>query len=497
LLRASVKEIDVQGMMHTREISNLQSLISMIDTFESAVAFIQSLDRVDTPLHSREYHFRQGIARAKHLLARLGGAPISTTRCIIVTGSKGKGSTVAMLSSILSAAGLKVGVFTGPHLHTPVERFAITQHGHRSLMPEDTFIDFALRIEGIVQTWDAPAIGHPTRFEAFTAMAYRWFDDQGVDIAVMEIGIGGRLDAVNLADPMLSILTNISLEHTQMLGDTVGQIAREKAGIMRAGRPAIFAQQTSEAIDVLCDEAASAGAFPIQAEHGWHCAPAGFIISPGQQGQWFTCNDARFFMPLLGAYQLQNAAAALASVDALREMGIDISANAVEAGFMQTQWRGRFDLLSFQPVIIVDGAHTPYSMAQLCASLQAYFPGRRIHFIMGTLRDKDSHGIVAAAGSAATSLVFCDMDARRATPASHLMELWRALPRHEYANVQRDDVAAHLPDALHTVQQWSSEDDVICITGSLHLVAEAERAVAERVRLGDKMTGRKGEEVKM
>jgi dihydrofolate synthase/folylpolyglutamate synthase len=455
---------------------------SKIENLKSAVEFIQSLDRVDTPQHSRHYHFEQGIARARHLLARLGGAPNSTTRCIIVTGSKGKGSTVAMLSSILSAAGHRVGVFTGPHLHTPVERFALTQHGRRSLMPDDTFVDFAQRIQRIGQTWDAPAIGHPTRFEAFTTMAYRWFEEQNVDIAVMEIGIGGRLDAVNLADPMLSIVTNISLEHTQMLGDTVGQIAREKAGIMRAGRPAVLAQQTSEARGVLCEEAARAGAFAIEAGHGWHCAPAGFIISPDRQGQWFTCNGTRHFMPLLGAYQLQNAAAALAAVDALRGMNIDIPPGAVGAGFAQVQWPGRFDLLGFTPVIVADGAHTPYSMAQLCASLQAYFPGRRIHFIIGTLRDKDSHGIVEAAAGAATSMVFCDMDARRATPAAHLMELWRALPRHDHAHVQHAGVAAHLPDALQVVQGWSSEDDVICMTGSLHLVAEAECAVAEKVR---------------
>lgn len=444
----------------------------MSDPFEAAVDFVQSLDRIDTPQHSRNYHFAQGIARARHLLARLGGAPNATTRCILVTGSKGKGSTVAMLSSMLSCAGFAAGVFTGPHLHTPVERFAISQNGIRALMPEATFIDFAARIAQIVQTWDAPALGLPTRFEAFTAMAYRWFEEQGVDIAVMEIGIGGRLDAVNLAEPVLSILTNISLEHTQMLGDTVGQIAREKAGILRAGKPAITAEQTDEALGVLCEEAARIGAFVIQAEQGWHCAPAGHMIAPAQAGQWFTCRGARYFMPLLGAYQLQNAAAALAAVDVLREVGVDIPAPAVQEGFARTRWPGRFELLGFAPVIVADGAHTPYSMAQLCASLQAYFPGRRIHFIIGTLRDKDSHGIVEAAAQVATSLVFCDMDGRRATLATHLMELWRALPRHEFTQVQHDGMAAHLPEAMQMAQQWAGADDVICITGSLHLVAE-------------------------
>lgn len=445
----------------------------MSDPFEAAVAFIQSLDRIDTPQHSRNYHFVQGIARARHLLARLGGAPHATTRCILVAGSKGKGSTVAMLSSILSCAGRRAGSFTGPHLHTPVERFAISQNGYRTLMSEAVFVDFAQRIAQIVQTWDAPALGTPTRFEAFTAMAYRWFEEQHVDVAVMEIGIGGRLDAVNLAEPMLSVVMNISLEHTQMLGDTVGQIAREKAGILRTGKPAIFAQQTDEALGVLCEEAARIGAFAIQAEGIWHCTPAGFTISTEKIGQWFTCNDAQYFTPLLGAYQLQNAAAALAAVDALREVGIYIPAPAMQAGFANTHWLGRFELLGFAPVVVADGAHTPYSMAQLCASLQEYFPGRRIHFVIGTLRDKDSHGIVEAAANFATSLIFCEMDVRRATPAAHLMELWRALPRQEYLQVEHIDIAAHLQDALRMAQQWASGEDVICITGSLHLVAEA------------------------
>ncbi len=204
-------------------------------------------------------------------------------------------------------------------------------------------------------------------------------------------------------------------------------------------------------------------------------------------------------MPLLGAYQLQNAAAALAAVDAMRELGVLIPASAVQAGFAQTRWQGRFEMLSFKPVMVADGAHTPYSMAQLCASLQAYFAGRRIHFILGTLRDKDSLGILAAAGSAAATMVFCDMDSRRATPASQLLELWRSLPRHDNLHNQQDGVASNLQEALHMAQSWAGEDDVICIAGSLHLVAEAERIILEKGRRceGRRVKGRMGEGVKI
>jgi dihydrofolate synthase/folylpolyglutamate synthase len=455
---------------------------SQIQNFAAAAAFIQSLDQIDTPQHTRNYHFTQGIARARHLLDRLGGAPNTTANCILVAGSKGKGSTTAMLASILAAAGYRVGAFTGPHLHSPLERFrnSLSQRervGGRAnlrLMPAPVFVDFARRIHKIVGSWDRADLGLPTRFEAFTAIAYRWFEEIGTDINVMEIGIGGRLDAVNLADPMLSVITNISLEHTQMLGNTLAKIAREKAGIMRTGRPVVIAAQTGEALASLCEAVIHIDARPILAESEWQCAHLRHEISPRRTGQWFASPShfgaTEFFLPLLGGYQLQNVAAVLAACSVLDQSGFTIDRSALHAGLAGTRWQGRFEVLQFKPLVIADGAHTPYSMVQLCASLRDYFPGQRIHFVVGILRDKDSRGMLEAIAHTATSVTLCDMPVRRAIPAEVLSQHWNELtiPR------VTPTLAKNLNEAMARVLPTASADDVICIAGSLHLVAEAE-----------------------
>ena len=482
----------------------IESRKSKIENLQAAIEFIQSLDQIGTPQHSRDYHFLDGIARARHLLHRLGGAPRITTRCVLIAGSKGKGSTAAMLSSVLASAGYSVGLFTGPHLHTPLERFAIrfttegTEHTEKgrernvcssglgdlrdlcgfTLIAEDSFVDLVRRIYDIVAAWDRDDLGLPTRFEAFTAMAYRWFEEQAVNIAVMEIGIGGRLDAVNLAEPMLSVITNISLEHTQMLGNTLTEIAHEKAGIMRAGRPVVIAQQAPEAEQTLRTEAARMGALPVLAEGMWHCEPLRHQIEPDCSGQWFTVANSlsddiqSFFVPLLGAYQLQNAAAVLAACEALGHMGMPVAPTAMRAGLANTHWLGRFELLGFKPIVIADGAHTPYSIQQLCASLREYFGQQRIHFIVGILRDKDSHGMLAAIARDAASVTLCDMPVRRAISATQLLEQWRELQL-----PGAPSLAADLREALSRVRAIASPDAVICVTGSLHLVAEAEEII--------------------
>lgn len=459
--------------------------------FATAAAFLESLDRVGTPQHSQAYHFDRGIARARHLLERLGGAPRATTRCVIVTGSKGKGSTVAMTAAMLAAAGHRVGAFTGPHLRTPTERFVV--HGRAngdppsvSPMSPAQFAANADAVRAVVSGWDRDDLGPPTRFEAYTAMAYRWFEEQAVDVALMEVGIGGRLDAVNLAQPMVSVFTNISLEHTRMLGNSVAEIAREKSGIMRRGGHAVFARQADEAARELerCGRAAGSS-FEFAADR-WRCATAGHAISPGRSGQWvrvegdgwagLSGDGAPLFVPLLGLFQLHNAEAALATVDALRRRGCAGTAQDVRAGLARAHWHGRFDVLGLAPVFIADGAHTPYSMEQLTLSLREYFPGRRIHFVLGVLRDKDANGIVAAALRAATSITFTRPAHRRATPPDQLLRLALATGAAQGVELHAADT---VPDAVRAALTAAGVEDVVCATGSLHVVAEAGLPVVE------------------
>ncbi|MCL6510791.1 MAG: hypothetical protein K6U78_08890 [Anaerolineae bacterium] len=484
--------------MAPRAVENSQSGIR---DFESAVGYIHSLDLLDTPQHTHAYAFQHGIARARRLLERLGDAPKATTQCVLVAGSKGKGSTATMLSAVLSAAGYRVGIFTGPHLHTPLERFAIGRSGRHELMSEAQFMDWAARIERIVASWDRPELGQPTRFEAFTAMAYRWFEEQAVDLAVMEIGIGGRHDAVNLAEPMVSVITNISLEHTQMLGRTLPEIAYAKAGILRAHGEGVIAPQQDVVKQVILAEAqrlGNAGKLRFVEECcTLECAGFQIGVDAGQSGQWFhvhlhgSCAGAYseelngrgpLFCPLLGRYQLENAATAITAVQALRACGYDVRDDDVRQGFANLRWPGRFEVLRHSPLIIADGAHTPYSMAQLCASLQEYFPGRRLHFVLGILRDKDARGIIHEAARAAASLTFTDMDVRRAVPAEQLLATWQALdlstsrPQGDPQNQRLSPVASTAVDISSAVRQalsYAGCNDVVCVAGSLHLAALA------------------------
>lgn len=509
-----------QSPAHHRPVSTL--------ALESAIAYIQGLDLLGTPQHSRAYAFEHGIVRACHLLHRLGGAPRATTRCVLVAGSKGKGSTANMIAAALGAAGYRVGVFTGPHLHTPLERFTIhvpvaavrrsvadgpvrdsRNHGtHAPLsfeprrMAAAEFIAYAQRIRQVIETWDRPELGPPTRFEAFTAMAYRWFEEQGVDLAVMEIGIGGRHDAVNLAEPIVSVITNISLEHTQMLGSTLAEIAYAKAGILRAGGQGVVAPQQDEARQVILAEARRLGIEArlhfAEACCALECTGVRIGVGLGASGQWLRArlhgpaahawaeaaseDGEGIFCSLLGHYQLENAATAITALLALTRRGYCIHYDDVRRGFADIRWPGRFQVLRAAPLVIADGAHTPYSMEQLCASLRQYFPGRAIHFIIATLRDKDSRGIIQAAMRAAASITFTDLDVRRATPAAHLYALWQEL-RQSMTHSQNASAyplsscqAFNNVDfslVMRQVLDRARPDDVVCVTGSLSLVSLA------------------------
>lgn len=438
------------------------------------------LESLDTPGHTAAYAFERGIPRARRMLERMGGASRLTRRCVLVTGSKGKGSTVTLIAHALAAAGYRTGAFTGPHLASPVERFRLSSGaGHLLDMPAEVFVAFAREAAAIAESWDQPGLGQPTRFEAYTAMAWRWFEREEADIAVMEIGIGGRHDAVNLADPMVSVFTNISLEHTQMLGPTVAAIAAEKAGILRREGIGVSAAQSPEGERALREAAAALGA-PLQfAEESWPCAARSVSFAPGQVGQTFVTRPWQdpLAIPLLGAFQLQNAAAALGALAALRERGLDrLTEDAIRAGFAQARWPARFEVLRHAPLVIADGAHTPYSMEQLGASLRQYFPSRTLHVVVGVLRDKDARNILRAVAAFADRVTLTEPDYHRAIPAAQMAALWA-----ESAGGRPADVVVPAADAIRTALSSASAGDAVVVTGSLHLAADARQALGPEV----------------
>ncbi|MBX7214146.1 MAG: hypothetical protein K1X39_09065 [Thermoflexales bacterium] len=449
-------------------------MTTLAERFQDAA---RALEALDVPGHTAAYAFESGIPRARLMLERLGGGSRIVKRCVLVTGSKGKGSTVMLIANALAAAGYRVGAYTGPHLISPTERFRLADaRGALADMPPEVFIDYARACCEIAAAWDRPELGHPTRFEAYTAMAYHWFEREHADIGVMEIGIGGRLDAVNLADPLVSVIVNVSLEHTAALGDTVTAIATEKAGILRADGIGISAAQSEEGERALCAAAAAIGAPLRFAEARWHCTPGEVFIAPGETRQTFTARPWRtpLAIPLLGAYQLQNAAAALAALEALKQKGFTrLSARAIRAGFARARWPARFEVLHHEPLVIADGAHTPYSMEQLGQSLRAYFPHRRLHVVVGMLRDKDGLNMLRALAGFADSVTLTEPAYHRATPLDRLREMWAQVAGERLASAQLPPV-----DAIRTAISSAAVDDVVVVTGSLHLATEAARALA-------------------
>lgn len=318
-----------------------------------------------------------GLERIKTLLAALGN-PQDRVPFIHVAGTNGKGSVCAYLSSVLHAAGYRVGRYTSPHLIDWPERFWLNG---QFIDPQD-LEDLCQRAIAAID----PQLEPPTVFEIVTAVAWLYFAEQAVDVAVIEVGLGGRLDATNVSDrPLVSVITSLSLEHWQRLGPTLSHIAREKAGILKPGRPAVIGQLPPEAAAVVRSRLTEL-ACPAQ----W-VAPA-----QGTQPGWATTLGVSYPLPLKGDVQLQNSALAIATLQTLQQQGWSISGTALQTGMAQTQWPGRLQPYQWQGrEILLDGAHNPAAAAALRQYLDT-LPPQPIAWVMGMLTTKDHSDIFKA-----------------------------------------------------------------------------------------------------
>jgi dihydrofolate synthase/folylpolyglutamate synthase len=383
------------------------------------------------PRASADEQWKLGRTRA---LLDLAGAADRSLRIALVAGTKGKGSTCAMLASILGAAGVRCGLYTKPHLQSYRERIRIDG----AAISDRAFADAVRRMQGYVARLPAEA-GEPTTFEVTTALALDEFVRQGCELAVVEVGLGGRLDATNATDPFVSVITPISYDHTAILGRTLGAIALEKAGIMRPGRPALLAQQRPAAMRALRRACRDTGA---------NCR----VVSPIERK-----------LALAGRHQWQNAALAVAAAR-LRTVVDD---EAVERGLRRLRWPGRFEVIRGQPPIILDGAHNGASAEALAATLGSFATGRSIHLVIGINRDKDARAVLRPLLRLAHS-VWATQTANnpRALPAADVARLCRRLGVTPY-------VEPDLSKAVGGALAHAGRGDVICVTGSLMLVGQA------------------------
>jgi dihydrofolate synthase/folylpolyglutamate synthase len=395
------------------------------------------------PRASPEEQWKLGRTRA---LLDIAGAPDRRTRIALVAGTKGKGSTCAMLASILGAAGIRCGLFTKPHLQTYRERIRIDGQAIKASAFEAAVGRMRSHVATLVQ--QHPDAGEPTTFEVTTAVALDEFARQACQMAVVEVGLGGRLDATNAVEPYSSVITSISYDHTAILGRTLGEIASEKAGILRHGRPALLARQRPAAMRALRQACRDVGAV---------CQ----VVPPFQPARELT---------LAGAHQQQNAALAVA---AARVMAPGVDDAAIDHGIARLRWAGRFEVVDGTPPVILDGAHNGASADALAATLLAYAGGRPISLVVGINRDKDARAVLRPLVAIAHQVWATQAaDNPRALDAATLATLARkALARRSAATSVR--VAADLAQALQEARAAATGGGVVCVTGSLMLVGQA------------------------
>ena len=399
------------------------------------------------------------LDRMRELAERLG-RPQDTAPVLHVAGTKGKGSVAAMASSILHAAGLRVGLFTSPHLHTFRERVRID--GEPST--EAQFASALGRVWTHVEAIGAPSTGaRPTTFEALTAMAFDLFRTEAVDAQVIEVGLGGRLDATNIVEARVAVIAPVSLDHTAILGDTVAEVAAEKAGIVKSRSPVVAGPQPPEALEVIARAAAAAGAPLVRVGHEVTVEVREHDLS-GQRVRIETAAgvyDA--WLPLLGAHQAENAAVAVAAVEAI---GLGIRPEAYVQGLAGVRWDGRFQLLRSAPYVVVDGAHNPFSVSRLCETVRDYVAPERTVVLFGCSGDKDLDAMASELAGTAASAVVCASRHPRAMSPGRIAAAFRR------AGIEAVE-AADVGSALHAAQAQAGPADLVLVTGSLFVVAEA------------------------
>ena len=387
---------------------------------------------------------------------------------IHIAGTKGKGSTAAMVDAVLYAAGYRTGFYSSPHLHTFRERI------RRDTQPiaESQFAGLVEQLRPAAQRLGEDTdLGAVSLFEFMTGMAFQGFAQDRVDFQTIEVGLGGRLDATNVVSPAVCAITSISLDHTAILGDTVGQIAADKAGIIKAGVPVVIAPQSPEAMAPIlaAGQEKSAPVIRVGIDVTWRGGAADLdgqeLTVQGRRGRY------NLRIPLLGQHQQENAAVAVAILETLQEQGHTIPERAVVEGMAQVHWPGRLEVLSRQPTVIADGAHNVYSMATLLAALAQGFDYRRLIFIAGFSRDKSVAGMVEVIAGVKPMVIAARSRHPRSAPPAAIADWFRS---NGIDGVPERDTAAA---ALELARELAGPEDLIVAAGSLFVAAELREAV--------------------
>ena len=442
--------------------------------YEAALAYIEAyIDYERSPDFSRQARL-YNLNRISLLLKRLGN-PHDRLRVIHIAGSKGKGSTAALVASVLTHAGYKTGLFTSPHLITPRERCRIDDE----LISEADVAFYIEKIKPAIETVSTSEFGRVSFFEIYTALAFTYFADKATDFAVIEVGLGGRLDATNVVTPVATVITPIGLEHTAILGETYAEIAAEKAEIIKEGCPLALAPQHSEARAVF-ERVANERKVSIVAAKTHDVEPDHRVLTSqlvqdadgipiAQQFDVETDSErySQLTIPLLGHHQFVNATTAIAAIECLKQGGYAIPKNSVYAGFKNVQWHGRIQRIMSSPLVVLDGAHSPVSMEALCLTLRESFRYTQAIFIISLMKDKNLKAIGDIISKTADTVIATQVSENpRVMTAEAIQDAWSG-------TCGKITICPNPEKAIARALASASPRDLICITGSLYLVGQA------------------------
>ncbi len=439
--------------------------------YQSAVRYLLSLGReLAAPTQAAAAKF--DLENTTVLLERLG-RPDRAYPSVHIAGTNGKGSTAAFLESILRDAGFRTGLNTSPHLERINERFRI--NGEE--ISDGQFAETFSRIHAVIEQLlaEGKLRAHPTYFECVTALAFEVFAREGVEFGVIEVGLGGRLDATNIITPEVSVITRIDFDHENFLGHSLAEIAREKAGILKPAVPVVSAPQPPEARGVLlarakelnCPLVETEAAFRIDQETAENGCTSARVTETA------TGTSLSIALQLRGRFQLQNALNAVAAGRILGTRNFRIGNENIERGIARAQWPGRLEKLQSGPDIYLDGAHNPGAARELARFLEQNFAGRRIYLLFGAVRDKAVDEVTGLLFPLAREVIFTQPGNPRAVSAAQLAEM--AGHHAEHFLIIPDAEAA-----LDSVVSRVRPEDAIFITGSLYLVGQLRHAWKER-----------------
>lgn len=421
--------------------------------------FKQTVQYIENTLR---FGCRPGLERTAKLLELLGN-PHKELECVHIAGTNGKGSTTAMISNILKHAGYKVGTYTSPHLYKITERMVV----NGVQITEENFVKYANKVIEKMKYMKENGMEMPTQFEMLTAMAFLYFQDVNVDVAVIEVGLGGMYDATNVIDSILSVITSISYDHVEVLGNSIELIAKEKAGVIKDNATVVLYPQLYREAEKVIEEVSKEKKAKLVKVREEQVKPLEFDI----MGQSFdyTYDDLylkNLVVPLLGDHQINNASVAVTAAVELSKLGFDIKEQHIREGLKTVEWPCRFSIISKEPLIIIDGAHNEDGINSLKAAIQKYLSDKKIILVFGMLGDKSYSYGVQELVPLAHRVIATEPVSPRALKAEQMAEMARKYN-------EQVEVEADIIKAIEKAKALAHEDSAILICGSLYLAGSA------------------------